>query len=236
MYRLSKLISEQRCLLILSILALLVFFFTIKPLQINIPESWIDAFRQCLLTISGSFVSGYIFYVFSVLLPKAIRMGPIIEISKENLRYARDEIVGLFFEHGGPSDILNAKTEELIKYIAEPHDNDMYVIHDNACKYLHGVTKQVKEYMQFVISHSDYLLDEDINRLKDIISHLRNVECRLRQWDNSEEEIKAIPYDNVSKGVDVHNAQSHHINEVLDVIDKLKIIYEELNHLSRNIT
>lgn len=228
--RVVSLIAEQCWLAVAAFTSLIVLaLIVLKPFTVDWPQSVADACNEVILAIFGSFFSGYVFYILSVLLPKAVRMESILSISKENIRYAKDEIIGLFFDNGGPSDIMNAGSEQLIQCIAIPKENGMYLIHDLRCQQIHHSIIRVQDYLQYVITHSDYLLDRNLNQIKDIMDALRDIEVRMRERHNSLDDLKHIPEtERLFENEDRRNIQTYGLEEIKSIIDTLRSLYSKI--------
>lgn len=231
--RIFILIADQCWLAVTAFISLIVLALVVlKPFTVDWPQSVADACNEEVLAIFGSLFSGYVFYILSVLLPKAIRMESILSIAKENLRYAKDEIIGLFLDNGGPSDIINADSEQLIQYIAHYKENGMYLIPDLRCQQIHRCVIQVQDYLQYVISHSDFLFDRNLNQIKNIMDSLRNIEVRMRDRHNSLENLIYTPEtEKLSKNEDYRNNQTYGEEEIELIIDTLRSIYSEVEAL-----
>ena len=93
---------ENKCLLFFFVISLVaIILCIIQPFYSSLSLSKINAINNASLAIATGYASGYIIYFLSVIVPKASRVAPIISISKDNFRYARDEIGGFFLEKGG---------------------------------------------------------------------------------------------------------------------------------------
>lgn len=232
-----KLICRQWKLLISVLLFILIIVLCfIKPFYANWHSETIGAFNNCVLAIATSYVSGYIFYVFTVVIPKANRMKSIMDITKDNLRYARDTVCGFFLDRGGPYDFIKEGNDILIQYVAHNRDNNIYVIDDRICNMLITVIDQVQKYMQFVTSYSDYLQDDDVKTIKIIMDKTRSLESRMNDRHNNTELLNSLSYEEVyMREQDLQNLQTYHIDEIYDIIIDLKELVIEINTIDKRL-
>ncbi len=231
---LLKLIIEHSCLVILFVISIAVIFLCIfKPIYVEWNTSQIDSINDAMLSIATGYVSGYIIYYLSVLLPKASRMTPVLNILTENIRYARDEISAFFVNHGGPAEIDKQTVIELITFFSLKKEHDMYFIETDICDRLHGHVMKAIEYLQFVISQADYLDDHDIENIKTIIKSENSLESRLRDRIETIKEIELMSSNQNIKNEIRNNCQLYHKNEVIKIVEDIQKIYTVLNNLHK---
>ncbi len=130
--------------------------------------------NKTLYAIACSYICSYIFYVLTVLWPKAERTVPIMDITKVDMRFAKDIIGGFFMENGGRNDV-NSMTIDEVKYCIIGKTNaplvnshGMYSIVGKETEWivLLNQVDQVKGYFQFIQTVPEYLTIENLNRIK----------------------------------------------------------------------
>lgn len=229
---LSKLIKENCWLAILFVISLVIILLCIfKPIYVDWTTSQINTINDVLLAISTGYASGYIIYILSVLVPKALRMIPILFITKENIRYARDEISAFFLNHGGPAEIDKKKVIELVSFFTKEEEHDFYYLEKSICEKLHEHIAKAMDYMQLVISQADYLDVSDIKSIKTIMKVENNLESRLRDRMDTIKEIESMELKQETKDEKSSNSQVYHKNEIVKIVKDIQVAYTTLDEI-----
>lgn len=190
--------------------------------------------EQIMQALAESYTAGYVFYLFSVLYPKAVRITPIIDISKENLRSARDLISGFFVDRGGYEELNKIEVIHLIPSVAKDLGNNRYEIDEITKKELYSIIRLASEYIQSVIFESEYLDSKDVNVLKEIVKTARKIEARVDRTNELTEEKVIEEMRCVDKKTAENletNKNVHYKDDVTSLIKDLISLYANLDKI-----
>lgn len=224
---------ENKWLLFFFVISLIaIILCIIQPFYSSLSLSKINAINNASLAIATGYASGYIIYFLSVIVPKAYRMAPILSISKDNFRYARDVIGGFFLEKGGPFEINKKEVDDLILFLGvTPSTSNEFVLDRMIISNLHEHINKAQSYLQFVISQADYLDDDDIVKIKDAMTTYNSIESRLSGRIKSTKEIELTNLDHVIKDQLMQNSLFFYKDEVTIIIKDLQGLYETFDCL-----
>lgn len=148
---------------------------------IPIPTCWtsdtVDFVNKTLSAIACGYICSYIFYVLTVLWSKAEKIMPILDIAKEDIRYAKDSIGGFFMNNGGCNDVKAMTVYEILNCLADKKDNltVFYTIVKKETEWLMllNIVEQIRNNLQFIKNESDYLNFENLDRIKAVEENWR---------------------------------------------------------------
>lgn len=150
---------------------------------LDCPNEYALASTEVLFSLTGGIASGYIIYLFSVLVPKAIRQRPILYILKERLWYAKCEIEESFSVIYGKRYLDDDSVEDFSKALTIGCEQSQYTIKSYNCKYILQFIEYVQSTLNSFVNYSDYFDDKDLTTIKTIIHHATRVVCRLHDYD-----------------------------------------------------
>ena len=131
----------------------------------------IEFVNTTLSTLAGGYICSFIFFVLTILIPKENKARPILDMAKEEIIYAKDTIGGFFMDNGGVFDVNDMNICQIIKCLAKNTDNDMFSIMEKETEWceLLKILSQVESNLHFIQTLSDYLDDDNLERLNRIM-------------------------------------------------------------------
>ena len=177
---LCKLILKDPWLIVLFGLSLLGFLFCNMNISIacSINVNWAKFMKDLILAVSGSYIAGYLFYVFSVLLPKSKQLPPIYEVMCQQVLYAKSALMELSYDVTGAyefnADALRSKLagERLA-------DNSVNVTPDNCSRILQSMNN-VYLLIQYPMSKIELLHQENLENLCEVLKQASWLIARIK--------------------------------------------------------
>ena len=155
---LFRLILKEWILIFICFICLFVMLICNAKLSLFCQIEWHSFIKEAFNSIAGSFIAGYLFYIFSVLLPKSKKLPPVLGLSCQQIRYAKeglDEKSHVICYKDAKEFMLNAKNETC----------GSYELTQMNCRYILQAVKDVNMFIQYPMSKVEYLDNEDVKRL-----------------------------------------------------------------------
>lgn len=159
----------------------------------------------------------------TILWPKAKRSGPILEIAKEDIRYARDLIRGFFMDNGGKIEVNSMSDDEIIECISVKLNAIAYSIDKKETEWLFltEIIDRINSYLQFIKSESEYIGLDNLRKLKDVDNYLHVSHTLLNDY--------VIDYKRLEKDI-TDKEQKESIRK-----EKLNISIDDLSKLASSL-
>lgn len=183
------LIKSDKAMLYLTIpflYALFAYRIEYLRLSFDIAKDWCDAINEILFAISGGYISGYIIYLLSVLVPKAKRQRSRLRIIKDICWYAKGEIEFLIRGDAtkNKEDVLAfLKEGSQLRKVPESDGGDFYEIKFQKTEYIMHFLNYLSSTLNTVMQHSDYLDDKNLHLIAEIMSRVNKITSRLKDSD-----------------------------------------------------
>lgn len=141
--------------------------------------------NEITFAFACSYATSFIFYLLTVLYPKAEKSVPILAMAKEDVRYAKDTISDFFMSNNGNHDLDVMSNEKMMNIMATSIDNDFYTIKSKETEWLSLLEAMdlVRDFLQFLKIQSEYLDAPCLNKIKVIENHRRvsySILCNYR--------------------------------------------------------
>lgn len=165
---LYKLIFKDRLPFAFSLLSIAVlFFFNMKfSFMCSIDIDWIQFLKESFSAIAGSYIAGYLFYIFSVLYPKSKQLPPIFKVMKQQILFAKSQVMDLSYNVCGKYEINN---NNLFKsMLISRKIGDSIEVNNNNCRLVLQTMNNILLLMQYPMSKSELLYKEDIDNLSEV--------------------------------------------------------------------
>ena len=131
----------------------------------SIDINWTKFVKDSLFAIAGSYVAGYLFYIFSVLYPKSKQIPPLFKLMLQQIGYAKSALMDLSFSTCGKYDINDVG----FKSSLGKRIGDSIEVSQENCKAILQTMNNVHLLMQFTMSKIEFLYSEDVNNLSEVI-------------------------------------------------------------------
>ena len=179
--------------------------------------------NNAITTIANGYICSFIFYVMTILWPKAKRSVPILEIAKEDIRYARDLIRGFFMDNGGKIEVNSMSDDEIIECISVKLNAIAYSIDKKETEWLFltEIIDRINSYLQFIKSESEYIGLDNLRKLKDVDNYLHVSHTLLNDY--------VIDYKRLEKDI-TDKEQKESIRK-----EKLNISIDDLSKLASSL-
>ena len=131
----------------------------------SIDINWTKFVKDSLFAIAGSYVAGYLFYIFSVLYPKSKQIPPLFKLMLQQIGYAKSALMDLSFSTCGKYDINDVGFKSSLK----KRIGDSIEVSQENCKAILQTMNNVHLLMQFTMSKIEFLYSEYVNNLSEVI-------------------------------------------------------------------
>lgn len=117
---------------------------------------WGEFLSDAISSIAGGFIAGYLFYIFSVLLPKSKRLPPILKLVAQHVRYAKE----------GLDDKSNTICGKGAKnFRLQKSDYGSYGLTHENCRYILQALEDVRLFIQYPFSQVENLSNKNVELL-----------------------------------------------------------------------
>jgi hypothetical protein len=131
-------------------------------LSISLSIEWIKFLKEVAYNVAGSYIAGYLFYFFSVLIPQSKRLVSIYNVIFEHIRYAKDELKDLSYNVCGS---FNIEENGFGLKLAEKKGEDNNEICEEHGKLIAMTMTNIDDFMSFSLANAEHLDNEELSNL-----------------------------------------------------------------------
>ncbi len=186
---LIKKIINEKCLGILFVFGIVAMFFCkIDNLKYGVDwgNGYPDAINDIIFSIAGGYVSGYIVYVLSNLVPYSKRQRPILRIVKERLWNTICEMEDDFSVIYGKRTLNTNTIDDFLLALASEKNEYHYKIKACNSNFILKCMGHVSITLDSVIPHIEYIDELDLEQISNIIQNTTDVMTVLNMSDGKD--------------------------------------------------
>lgn len=158
---LLRLVFKEWWLIIIAIICFIGIFLSYSSISVSCSVDWSDFGKTVVQSIAGGYISGYIFYVFSVLKTKSVKAPPILKLICQQVRYARDEMQEMSYVICGSYDIGSCSFGTMST------EHASYEVCNKNVKFILQAMRNVNVFIEYPMSRVEYLDPVDLNLLSE---------------------------------------------------------------------
>lgn len=186
---LIKKILSGKCLGILFVFGIVAMFFCkIENLKycLDWGNGYPDAINEIIFSIAGGYVSGYIVYVLSTLVPYSKRQRPILKIIKERLWNTICEMEDDFSVIYGKRTLNTNTIDDFLFALASEKNEYHYKIKACNSNFILKCMGHVSITLDSVIPHIEYIDELDLEQISNMIQNTTDVMTVLNMSDGKD--------------------------------------------------
>ena len=196
-------ILKETCLSMLWVLSIVIAFLC-KTDIFKFDFEWLtyeyaNAINEIIFAVTCGYISGYIIYLLSVIVPKVKRKKTILTIFKERLWYMKGEIESQMC--GENTDNVEIVTNYIKKNAQWNEKMNAYQIRSYNVKYLLSFMNSIVSTLNSIMSFADYLDDKDLKLIGETMHHALWYSERLKDSDGGNAYPNEKDVNNLSKSI-----------------------------------
>lgn len=145
-------------------------------IEISCSVEWLKFIKEASFCIAGGYIAGYIFYIFSVLVPQSKRLPAVYSLIDKLLIYAKSELMDLSYNVCGQYEL---KETLLLSKLAEEKSEDNFVIPQTHCRYVALAMANINKFLEYPASKIELLESNDFNNLCEVIKIATQIHSQI---------------------------------------------------------
>lgn len=171
-----RLMKKEKVQLLLFILSVSLMFLCNMKISIDCSVNWLKLVKEAVFTIAGSYIAGYIFYVFSVLVPQLKRQKPIYKVISQLIVYAKSELMELCYNIYGK---YNVDKVSFFEKLATKESDDNYIISQKNYEFIRLAMYNIKELTESSAFKMEFLELKDLENMCEVIRIVTKIHTQV---------------------------------------------------------
>ena len=145
-------------------------------IEISLSVEWLKFIKEAAFCIAGSYIAGFIFYIFSVLIPQSKRLPAVYSLIDKLLTYAKSELMDMSYNVCGQYEL---KETVLLSNLAEEKGEDNFVIPQTHCRCVGFAMANINKFLDYPASKIELLESKDLKNLCEVIKIVNQIHTQV---------------------------------------------------------